>query len=390
VPTMPNWRRRSILAIVVVTLAACDTVTPVSLAPTMSPSIAPTPGQSATPAPSFPDPAPLPTPAAGCSALEDVDLTRLEVDLSSLYPNGDGGFGGFSIGLVHGQLQVTRIEELSGRRMSAVPPPRPVENHEGLMLGGREFVTFPSTFLQGSSGPQSMVEAALTLTLDGAGPIDLPTRFVRGNRNFDQVAVTVPDVAGRGSVTLGFIWVDTCFRYEASGTIPVEVVPLEQTAGCELDEEAYWDDLHALLKGSIAVGTTKPNVGSAFNESKFAPYVNPGIDAWIGYMFDAGAPELTVRSGNTIRIEAQKQRVHLADELMLVIWTRRSIARAVTEYPPKRTVEVFEGRLERQPNGSYELPVPDDPGRYVAAVSVEFESRCSTGTLWTVVNIAAS
>ena len=347
----------------------------------------PTTGSGATAAPR-PTLAPVPSPAPGCVALDDVNLTRLEVDLGSLYPNGDGGLsGGFSIGLVDGELLVTRITELSGQRRSAAPAPRQITNGGGQMLGGREFVTFPWIFLPGSSTPQAMINAKVTLKLDGASPIDLPTRFVRGNKNLDQVAVTVPDVAGAGHVTLDFVWADPCFRYEASGTIPVDMVPLEQTAGCDLDNETYWDQLHAVLEGSIMVGTTKPIVGSAFNESKYAPHVNPGIDAFIGYMFDPEGPEQTVASGGTLQIKSLKEQVHLGEKVTVVIWTRRSIANAVTDYPPKETDEVFEGRLERQPDGSYELPVPDAPGRYVAAMSVKFDSPCTTGTLWSVANI---
>ena len=390
-----GFHRLPILAIAALLAAGCG-ATPASsglaaVPSTMpsqgaSPSTGPTTEPSATAAPR-PTLAPVPSPAPGCTALGELDLTRLDVELGSVYPDGDGGLQGFSVGHVGGELQVSRIEELSGQRRSVVPPARQIDYRRGQMLGGWEFVVFPSIYFDGSNGPQSMIEANVTLALDGAAPIDLPTRFIPGNRNFDQVAVSVPDVAGRGTVTLDFAWADDCFRYEASGTIPVDVVPLEQTAGCDLDNETYWDQLHALLKGSIVVGTTKPSVGSAFNESKFAPFVNPGIDAFIGYMFDPEAPEQVVAPGGTLRIENLKQQLHLGEKLNVVIWTRRSIANAVTDYPPNETVEVYEGRLERQPDGSYELPVPDAPGRYVAALSVKFDSPCTTGTLWSVVNI---
>lgn len=360
------------------------------LAPGISPSPAPTSLPSATPRPPSPTVAPVASPDAGCPGLDEVDLTRLDLDLSSVYPNGDGGFGGFSIGIVYADLQMTRIEELSGPHRSVTPPAREIKNSRGLVLGGREFVTFPSNFSEAYSPPQSMIDASMTLTLDGATRIDLPTRFVPGNRNLDQVAVTVPDVAGRGSIELAFAWADECFRYQALGRIPVEVVPLARTVGCDLDEETYWDQLHALLDGSLKAGSTTPAVTSAFNESKFAPYVNPGIDAFIGYMFDAKAPEEAVAPGSLVRIESLKQPLHLAQRLKVVIWTRRSIAAAVTAYPPKRAVVVFEGPLERELDGTYELPVPDDPGRYVAALSVRFDSPCTTGTLWSVVNIAVS
>jgi hypothetical protein len=388
-----GFHRLPILAIAALLAAGCG-ATPqpsptISPPPHPSPERSATPEQTATPGPSLPIPTPVPRPAAGCSALDDVDLGRIEVDLSSLYPSGNGGFGGFSVGHVNAQLQVTRITELSGQQRSAVPQPRHLSNGAGQMLGGREFVTFPSTFFEGSIGPQSMVDARVTLSLAGTSPIDLPTRFVRGNRNFNQVAVTVPDVAGPGDVTVAFVCDDACFRYEASATIPLDVVPLERYAGCELDEDLYWDQLRALLDGSIMVDGTAPSVGSPFNESRFAPYVNPGIDAFMAYMFDADAPELIVASGGTLRIDNQKpRRLDLAGKLNVVVWTRRSIVKAITDYPPKGIVEISQVRLERQPDSSYQLPVPAEPGRYVVGLSVKFESRCTTGTLWSVVNVA--
>jgi hypothetical protein len=393
---MKSWRRGWILAVAVavVSLAACDAPAPASVAPTIAPSSLPSIAPTLEPSPTrAPDPtlAPLPSLTPGCSALDDVDLGGLEVDLSSVYPNGDGGYGGFSIGRGGGALQVTRVKELSGERRSATPPPRELSNDRGLMLGGREFVTYPSTWFDGHLGPQAMISARATLALEGASPIELPTRLVPGNELLDQVAVTVPDLPGRGTVTLDFAWDDACFRYEASGTIPVDIVALAETARCELDEDLYWDQLGALLDESIMVGGTRPDVGSPFNESKFAPYLNPGIDAFMAYMFDKDAPELSVASGSTVRTENRKpRRLDLAANMKVVIWTRRSIVGAIADYPPHGIVQVFEGRLELLPDGSYELPVPDGPGRYVAGLSVEFDSRCSTGTLWSVVNLATS
>lgn len=392
---MTGCRSLTILAIGALLAAGCGASPAATSAPTATtvPSAGPpstaagTPGPSGTPAPSSTF-APAATPAPGCSSLDAIDLTDLDVELSSVYPNGDGGLGGFSIGLVYGQLKVTRLTELSGERRSVAPPAREIDNAKGLMLGGREFTTFASFDRYGET--QEIVDGSASLTLEGGPAIVLPTRIVPGNPILNQIAVTVPDVSGSGSVTLEMAWTDDCFRYDATGTIPVEVVPFRETANCELDEALYWDDLHAYLKGSITVGTTTPVVGSAFNESKYAPYGNPGIDAFIGYMFDADAPEQAVEPGTTLRIDKTKPSLHLGENMTVVIWTRRSIADAVKDYPPDGMVEVFEGRLQRQAGDSYALPVPDEAGRYVAALSVRFESPCTKGTLWAVVNIAVT
>ena len=389
---MTGDRRFLIIAITAFVVAGCSANPVGSVAPTGAVA-SPTTTAWATSQPTTrptvvsSEPPSEPTLTPGCSSLDDLDVAGIEVDLSSVYPNGDGGFGGFSVGIVHGALDVTRIAELSGQRRSVVPPPRGVTNGRGLVLGGRAFVTFPSTWFDGHQNPQAMIGARITLTLDDAAPIDLLTRIVPGNENFDQVEAKVPDLAGAGTVELSFIWADACFRYEATGTVPVDVVPLAETAGCELDEVRYWDQLDTVLDGSIRVGTLKPPAGSAFNEAKYAPYVNPGIDAFIGYMFDPHGPEQIVEAGSILRIEAAKPRVHLQKKLQAVTWTRRSLAAAVRDYPPKDVVRVFEGRLERVADGSFELRVPEEPGRYVVGLSVEFDSPCTNGTLWTVANI---
>lgn len=293
-----------------------------------------------------------------------------------------------SIGRLSVDLQVTRIEERSGRRLSVNPPEREMRfDVAGLLLGGHEFLTRPFGYYEGHDTPSAMEFASITLTLDGAPPLELPVRFVPGNENFNQAAVSVPDVSGRGRLSFEFGWTDRCFRLEASGSVRVEVVSRAVTAACEMDEVAYWDHLEALLGDSILVGSMTPAVGSPINEAKYAPYSNPGIDAHIAYGFDPKVPAITASPDSLIRIENQKTRLQLADMVDVHVWTRRSVADAVEDYPPHDLIEVLDLRAAQQPDGSFRFRVPGEPGRYVAAISVRFDSKCSTGTMWSVVNL---
>ena len=296
-----------------------------------------------------------------------------------------------SIGHVAVDLQVTKIEERSGERHAATPPPRDLRyDTAGLLLGGREFLIHPLGYYEGYDTPLAMESASFVLRLDGQDPIALATRSVPGNENYDQFAVTVPDIAGTGTLAVELAWTDRCFRLQASGSVRVEVVPRAVAAQCESDEDAYWVQLEALLDGSLLVGSSTPSVSSPLNEAKYQPYSNPGIDASIVFGFDPKLPAIEVAPDGSIRIENQNPRLHFADELVVDVWTRRSVADAVQDYPPHGMIEVLHRRVAQQPDGSFRLPVPEAPGRYVAGLAVNFDSKCTTGTMWSVVKSSTS
>lgn len=319
---------------------------------------------------------PIPTSFEGCIGVEDIQPASPFFDATA-------SLGHFGV-----DLQITRIEERSGGLDSATPPARDLRyDHPGLLLGGYEFLIHPLGYYEGYDTPLAMESASFVLRLEGQDPIELATHIVPGNENYDQFAVTAPDVSGIGTLAVELAWTDRCFRLEASGSVRVEVAPRAVTAECEMDEDVYWDRLEALLDGSLLVGSSTLSVGSPFNEAKYQPYNNPGIDASIVYGFDPKVPAITASPDSSIRIENLKPRLHLADELDVQVWTRRSVAVAVRDYPPHGMIEVLHRRAVQQPDGSFRLPVPDEPGRYVATLSVNFDSKCTTGTMWSVVNL---
>ena len=384
---MTGFHRLSILAIAAVLAAGCG-ATPPTTGPSASiaaatetgavATAAPRPTASAAPSKAWPTLAPLPTYPVGCEGIEAIDLPNLDAEASA------------SIGHFGWDLQVTRVEELYGSHAVANPPPRRLYNDDvGQMLGGREFLTRPSSESGVPYEPPIHVESATaTLALDNAGPMALPTRHVPGNDFFDQVAIAVPDVSGPATVLIEFTWTEGCYRFDASASRRVDVVPLAMTAGCEMEDDALDDQLRALLEDALLVNSTSPAfVASPYHAGTYVPHENIGTDAFIQYGFKPKDPAIVVSPGGLVRIENQKPRLDLADTLKLVAWTRGSLAQAVKQYPPGEAVEVLDRRLERQPDGSFQFHAPEAPGRYVAALSVKYELKCVTGTLWVVVNI---
>lgn len=380
---MPNPWRLPGLVITATTLAGCvigPTANPTSIPATAQPTSSQV---AATTPPPTPSPAPF---AAGCAPIDSFG-PHAEVSLDGVYPNGNSTGGGLSVGHVFGDLTVTRITERSGPRRSIVPPPPAAPVERGQLLGGVDFVTFPFTFFDGHQNPQAMSAATVTLSFDGSSPIDLPARFVPGNKNFDQVEVSVPDVSGSGTLSMAFEWADPCFDYAGSIDIPVDVVARSATAGCELEDDPYFDQLGALLKGSLKIGSTKLTAVSPLNDAKFGPFGNPGIDAFILYAFDPKAAAIRAAPGVDLRVVRTTNAVSLGKDLHLSVWTRASVGKAVTAYPPTGEKLVLSRTATKQADGSFRLAMPRVTGRYVAGLEVTYDTQCSSGTLWSMVNI---
>jgi hypothetical protein len=329
----------------------------------------------------------VPTSATACLTIDQVDLAAIEITLASVDEQGNGGDQGILPGRAGAIMDVTRVTELTGAGRSATPPAHERPHDRGLVLGGHDFIVFPSTWFDGHVNPLAMISARVTLDLEGQSSIELPTRFVPGNENFDQVAVTVPDADGRGTLSMEFVWADPCYRYEASTTIPVDVVPLSATAGCALEGQAYFDQLRALLGGSLLVGSATVHAFSPRNEAKFGPWYNPGIDAFIVYAFDRDDPAIVAAPGSALTLAQASSDITIGNDMTLTVWTRASVAKAIKDYPPFGTVVVLSRTPVKQADGTFRLRVPQDPGRYVAGVELTYDSQCSSGTLWVIVNI---
>jgi hypothetical protein len=392
---MPKQHPAASAGLIAFLFAACSSAAPaLTLPPTAGPSQAPvssTPSVTTVPSPSS-EPSPTatssatdtpsptafsapPTSTEGCPTLDQVAST-------SLFVNTNGSVGKFGLG-----LQVTGIEQRSGQRARVLPPTVDLNNSGvGLLVGGHETLLWPEYFYEGYDPPITMESATVTLTPDGAQPIALPSRFVPGNENFNQVAVSVPDLAGHGRLSVAMTWTDRCFRLEAAGSIRVGVVPTSTTAGCALEADAYWKQLESVLDHPLTVASRAVRTVSPINASKYTPNASPGIDAFIAYLFDNADPAFVAAPGSALRVEVTKPGSTLTD-MTLAVFTRQSIAQAVKAYPPHGTVLVLQRTPAQEADGSWRLRVPQEPGRYVATMTFQFDSKCTTGAAWAVVNV---
>lgn len=386
---MPKLPRRWSAGLIGFLFAACSSAAPgLSLPPSVTPSLDATP--SVSPVTTTPGPtavptagpsvaevtfAPAPSTIAGCPTVDSIVP-------QSPFVSANGSIGKFGVDLL-----VTRIEQRSGQPVSVTPPTRALNNDGvGLVLGGHEVLLSPEYYYDGYNPPITMESATVTLTLDGAQPIALPVRFVPGNENYNQAAVAVPDIAGHGRLAVAMTWTDKCFRLEASGSLRVGVVPASTTAGCALDEDAYWKELESLFAHALSVDSREVRIGSPSNSAKYIPPGNPGIDAFIVYSFNKDDPAFTAAPGATLGVLATNPALTLTD-MELGVYTRQSVARAVKDYPPFGTVLVLKRSPAQQADGSWRLRVPTEPGRYVATLAFQYDSKCSSGTAWAVLNI---
>ncbi len=71
-------------------------------------------------------------------------------------------------------------------------------------------------------------------------------------------------------------------------------------------------------------------------------------------------------------------------------FTRRSVVGAVEDYPPAGLRQAFHRIASPRVDGSFRLRVPDEPGRYVASLTMDFEWACGTGTASAVFSLTAT
>lgn len=375
---MTHLRRLLVLTTVAAIVAACGTPLTTSApgrtasAPAAtSPSAAPT--RSAA---NFPSLTPLPPLSGRCVPVENVEPGGPFIDAQA------------SIGRLRIDLQVTRIEELTGGRHVAVPPSRDLDNDSpGLLIGGHELLISPSGYFGGHQGPSRMEAATVTLTLDGAAPVDLAWRIVPGNENFDQFAVAVPDVAGSGRILVDFTWVDACYRLHARGSVPVRVASLALVGSCAIEREAAWAQLSALTERGLLFGDAKARLAWAWVEGTYADMSYEGDGPYALAMFDAQAPALKVAPGASIDMDAVDPGLALFPKAAWPIpFMRRDTVIAwladggIYGGGPDPKV-LSQSELTPLDAGAIRMRAPEATGRYVASIALGFEYACGTGTV---------
>ena len=380
-PNVTRPRRIRTLATAAFVLAACgSSVTSPSAGPQAS-SNASSPSEAPSPAPTrsfptFPSFTPFPPIDERCVPVENIEPASPFVNAAS------------SIGKFNLDMQVTRIEELTGRRHVAAPPVRELGNDGvGLLAGGHEFLTSPSTYFGGATGPIHMESAKVTLTLDGAPPVELSSRIVPGNENFDQFSIAVPDRSGSGTISMEFTWTDQCFRLDARGSIRVEVASTSEVGDCALEQQAAWDQLSALVASGMQFGDINARLGEAYADGTYTDMAVEGDGPYALALFDRAAPTLKVSPGAKIGMNALDPALSLyplaarpvpfMKRSAVITWLADG---GIYGGGPEPKV-LWQSELSPRDDGSIRITAPKSAARYVAAIDLAFEYACGTGVV---------
>ena len=240
-----------------------------------------------------------------------------------------------------------------------------------------------------SIGPISLTSVTAEIRVDGLGRKVLPVEWTKdGASDWGLVVDGVPDVDAVARVDLGIEWRDRCFTYSATTTLrDVQLVSTTTTAGCSLRKKAYFDDLESALAAPLAVGSGEARLVSPVNEARYLPLISAGIDAHPAYAWDREGATVTAQPGEVLVVRRDLPGFELQG-MASTVWTRRSVAEATTDWPLQAPLEeIVAATAAREPDGSFRLRVPDAPGRYVAALTFDFEWTCATGQAWAVFSL---
>jgi hypothetical protein len=364
-----NLPRRVLIVTLVVPLAivvsACAPTTP-STAPS-SPSPAPTVAAIATAAPTFVS-TPGPTANPDCPTIPSLFAEHPYWADAQLDP-----------GILDVDLQVTSIAPIWDPSNKVVPQPRDLRSYPdpGIIVGGREFHAWPSDSGSAAQGPSKLEAATATFTPDGGAATALATRFVPGNENFDQVAVTVPDISGDGLLDIALEWTDQCFRFTASGSSNVTIVPAAVVAGCHLDQDHWAEDARGLFDKGVNVDSTTQRI---FPVQFSARYLNEGTGgdppSWAS-LWKQHPGELEASSGGWVEVsDAVAGRALTISDVEL--FTRRDALEAASD-PSAAISALWTHQPTPKADGSFRVPVAAEPGRYVLVIRFHFTSACLTG-----------
>lgn len=380
-PNLTRLGRLQTFAAMALVLAACSNAvtsplpSPLTSAKAPSPSLAPSPAPTGT-FPTFPSFTPFPPIDERCVPVENIEPASPFVNAVS------------SIGKLFLDMQVTRIEELTGRRRVATPPARALDNDGvGLLVGGHEFLISPATYFGGATGPIHMESAKVTLALDGAAPVELSSHIVPGNEDFDQFSVAVPDLSASGTISMEFTWTDQCFRLAADGSIRVELASTSKVGDCALERQAAWDQLSALVASGLQLGDIKAKFAWARAEGTYTDMAYEGDGPYALALFDAAAPTLKVSPGATIAMHALDPALSLyplaaspvpfMERSAVIHWLADG---GIYGDGPEPKV-LWQSELSPRDDGSIRITAPKTAARYVAAIDLGFEYACGTGVV---------
>lgn len=357
-------------------LAACSPIpsgSPVAIAdPT--PTASPTPTQ----VPRFTQPPPPPTQDPNtCDALGFAITTSFEPARASIErPHG-----------LNLRLRVEHVVERAdpNAKWSSPDGGQGRRRHDrGYLRGGREtpFLLSVSRNDRDNFLPAEPVSASVRLRLDDGREIDLPTRFAtdEGPRG---LLVEIPDILATGVLEVRLDWQDRCLAYSGAGSQDVRIVQSAKVASCPASSE---DPSFAIARlqepapefGGVAVPLHTGTVSWVWDRSVLA------VDAPIFFSWDRDQSPATGGAGDRLRFLETDRELTL-DGLGVSFYRRRDVVAWLEGF---RAIDpVVTRRPDIRADGTFDVRLPTDPGRYVATFGIGWGSDCFRGVFRGIISV---
>lgn len=349
-------------------ICACSTASSASPVAVVSP--APSPMHQTTAIPHFTQPPPPPP------TCEDVGLALTP----DFHPRSPGS--GFKTGRapsIEVRFDVLEVVDRADPSRTWAPDPDSLGRGDdvvGYIIGGRE-VPLPIYIGGNAEGIRLPIEITNTsahLRITGGSSRDLEVRIEEGADGAPLPILTLPDIEATGFLDFELAWQDQCLIYRASATTRVRFVSRATIDAClrEDDPSPYLDTLEEPAPEVDGVPTQffTGSAGWVWREGILA------VDGPIFGAFDPDAPVVTGTPGMTVSIVATE--ADLAFSSAYASFYRRG---DVIDWDTSRhTPEpMAERRAREQPDGTFTVRLPSNPGRYVAIAGFGWHSPCMTG-----------
>jgi hypothetical protein len=217
------------------------------------------------------------------------------------------------------------------------------------------------------------VQAVLRVPGEGRRPIEA---LIAGPERPGIVLLTIPDRNVDGFLELEVEASDRCIVYTATGKGNVRIAREASVDACPVDTDGAVQHWAALNEPPVGAGGIP--VELALTEFVFlwtpGAFGSQGNDGLFG--FDPAADTAVGAPGGTVSVSAANEDLQL-QSMSVRFYHRGAILNWLAG--GDRPGHVFEATATPLGDGSLDLLLPSNAGRYVAAVSVQWESACARG-----------
>lgn len=353
-----GFRRLSIIAIAALLAAGCGANTP-------------TDGSTPSPAASIPSAAP--TPYATPIAVVTAQPTSRCAPLSEAYEPNDDFEVASPLGGHYLAMDFTRVSSNDNPdEFVEFEAGAPYLDEPGRLVGGWQIGVYPGIDYEPVDEPIVLIAAEAVLRVPGRDGIPMEGSVAPDGKSF---LFDLPDA--KGSVVIDFIaeFSDACFTYRAEGAGAFEMVRAAQAAGCPTGHKGFAEHWAALGDDQLQVGDVGVEIINHQISGLWTPYFVAAQGGSALGSWDSAAPSATGEVGGIIRVAPTHPDLRI-NALSATYHRRGAVLDARPGDDPPR---VFAATADPYPDGHLDLLVPSEPGRYVAALGVDWTSPCAYG-----------